>query len=373
MQDIGCRKHDLDTPCLMIDLDTLDKNMKLVHEATRAVGKNVRPHAKTHKCSTLARKQLEAGAVGVCAAKVSEAEALVAAGVSGILITCPLSTPRKVERFVSLLGADPTVMVVVDHIDGVRLLDRLLRTGDLTASVLIDLDVGLGRTGVSVEEAAAFAGQLRDLPSLRVKGVQAYAGHLQHVSSYDQRARASRHAMRRAADVFESLRREGFSVEILSGAGTGTYDADLAVPELTELQVGSYVLMDVEYMDIGGPGGRRLGDSLRPSLTLLTSVISANQKGFVTVDAGLKSLYQHGGIPRVVSADADKGYSYDWFGDEQGKILFPETSPPPKLGTVLELAVSHCDPTVNLFDHYYVTRDDKLVDVWDIDLRGKSQ
>jgi len=366
-------KYELDTPCLVLDEAVFMNNMESVHDAAKAAGKNVRPHAKTHKCSIVARKQIEAGAVGLCAAKISEAEVLSDTGLANILITGPLATRMKVERYAALLVKAPTLMLVVDNLASARLLDETLCRKKLSAAVFIDLDVGLGRTGVSLDKSMAFARDLQRFPSLTIRGIQAYAGQAQHIASYEDRKETSLECMRNAAGVFSALRQECPTCEIFSGAGTGTYEIDSTIPELTELQVGSYVLMDVEYMDVGLSSGQCLGDRLKPALTLLTTVVSVNQEGFVTVDAGLKTLYRHGGTPRVLSKDHGSLLTYDWFGDEYGKITFPAGFEAPEVGAVLELAVSHCDPTVNLFDEYHISRDDKVVDVWPIDLRGKSQ
>ena len=370
--DMGRDKYELDTPCLVIALEWLDRNLKRLHETVESAGKTIRPHAKTHKCSTLARRQLDAGAVGVCAAKVSEAEALEATGVRGVLLTGPAPTRRKIGRLVRLLRDDPGLMAVVDSLEYARMLNRAVSGRRLSMKVLIDVDVGLGRSGVTPEKAVELALAVDALPSLEVTGIQAYAGQVQHVRSYGERRRLSLHCMRRAARVFTAMKKSGLNAGIFSGGGTGTYDMDIHIPELTELQAGSYALMDAEYADIGAGGRRRLGDVLKPALTLLTTVVSANRKGFVTVDAGLKSMYRHGGIPRVL-APAGRGFRYDWFGDEYGRVCYPKDVPAPKPGSVMELMVSHCDPTVNLFDRFYVTRNDKVVDVWSIDLRGKSQ
>jgi D-serine deaminase-like pyridoxal phosphate-dependent protein len=370
--DIGRNKYDLDTPCLVVDIDRLERNMKRLHEAAAAAGKSVRPHAKTHKCSAIARRQIEAGAVGVCAAKVAEAEALEAAGVRGVLVTGPVTTRLKMRRLVRLLRGDPALLTVVDDLESARMLNRTVLGQRLSMGVLIDVDAGLGRSGVAPEQAVELALAVDALPSLRVKGIQAYAGQVQHIPSYAERRRLSLRCMRRAARAFVAMKEAGLNAEIFSGGGTGTYDIDIGIPELTELQAGSYVLMDVEYADIGAMGRHRLGDVLKPALTLLTTVVSANQEGFVTVDAGLKSLYRHGGIPRVL-VPAGRGLRYDWFGDEYGKILYSKGTPAPKPGSVIELMVSHCDPTVNLFDRFHVTRNQKVIDVWLVDLRGKSQ
>jgi D-serine deaminase-like pyridoxal phosphate-dependent protein len=364
---------DLDTPCIVLDLDILEENLGKMQASAKAAGKNLRPHAKSHKCSGLAKKQLAAGAVGVCAAKVSEAEVLINAGVDGVLVTGAVAVDHKAERLVGLLRNSPSLMAVIDHPRNVDLLERHLVKHDLSMDVLVDLDVGLQRTGVLPGRALELADLVLASDHIRLKGIQAYAGHVQHIQHYGGRRKASIESLKRAAAVFQQLQDKDASCTIFSGTGTGTYDIDLSVSELTELQVGSYVLMDAEYMAIESAENTGLADYFRPALTLLTTVVSASHNTHVTVDAGLKSLYRDGAHPIVVSAE-HAALGYDWFGDEYGMLSAKDKAVTlPRLGTVLELVVSHCDPTVNQFDCYHIIRNGRVVDVWPIDLRGKSQ
>jgi len=369
---IGRKKLELDTPCLVVDLDLLDENLQKMQARVKAAGKALRPHAKTHKCSTLAKMQVANGAVGVCAAKVSEAEALVEAGMSGVLITGPVAGREKVDRLVSLLGRAPFMMAVVDHPSGIELLESRLAEKGQRLDVLLDIDVGHRRTGVPPGRAMGLAERILSCSHLRLRGVQAYAGHVQHIPRYQDRRSASRESLRQAAAVFKPLQAREESCTIFSASGTGTARIDLAVPELTELQAGSYALMDAEYLAIESADGSDAAD-YRPALTMLTTVVSGPHGRQVTVDAGLKALYRDGGRPRVLNPEY-AGLQYDWFGDEYGKLSAPDrVSLLPEPGTVLELVVSHCDPTVNLFDCFHITRAGKVVDVWPIDLRGRCQ
>ena len=365
-------KYELDTPCLTIDIDILEHNLADMQAAARAAGKNLRPHAKTHKCSLLAKKQIEAGAIGACAAKVSEAEVLADAGVQGILITGPVVTTQKIERLAAILKKDSTIMVVVDHPENARRLDEAMQGRRLSLDVLLDIDVGLARTGVLPESALELTEHITSSSNLRLKGIQAYAGFVQHIRSYPERKKASLECMQRAADLFCNLKEKEQACTIFSGTGTGTYDIDIQIPDLTELQVGSYAVMDAEYLNIAAKNDPARFSDFQPALTLLTTVVSVNNPEFVTVDAGLKSLYQHGGKPFVISP----GFTdlrYEWFGDEYGKLIRADGGNLPPLGTVLELVTSHCDPTINQFDCFYITQGEKVIDQWPIDLRGKSQ
>jgi len=369
---IGRKKLELDTPCLVVDLDLLDENLQKMQARVKTAGKALRPHAKTHKCSTLAKMQIANGAIGVCAAKVSEAEALVDAGISGVLITGPVAGRKKVNRLVALLGRAPFLMAVVDHLATIGLLENHLADIDRQLDVLLDIDVGQRRTGVPPAKAADLAESILSSSHLRLRGIQAYAGHVQHIPRYEDRRSASREALRKAAAVFKQLQARTEACTIFSASGTGTARIDLSLPELTELQAGSYALMDAEYLAVESTDGSDAAD-YHPALTMLTTVVSGPHGRQVTVDAGLKALYRDGGRPRVSTPEFGKLH-YDWFGDEYGKLSAPNRATLlPELGMVLELVVSHCDPTVNLFDRLHITRAGKVVDVWPIDLRGRCQ
>jgi D-serine deaminase-like pyridoxal phosphate-dependent protein len=369
---IGRRKLELGTPCLVVDLDLLDENLQKMQARIKTAGKALRPHAKTHKCSTLAKMQVANGAVGVCAAKVSEAEALVEAGMSGVLITGPVAGREKVNRLVSLLSRAPFLMAVVDHSATIEILESRLAEKDRQLDVLLDIDVGQRRTGVPPGKAVELSEEILSSSHLRLRGIQAYAGHVQHIPRYEDRKAASREALRKAAVVFKQLQTRAESCTIFSASGTGTSRIDLSVAELTELQAGSYALMDAEYLAIESQDGSDAAD-YHPALTMLTTVVSGPHGRQVTVDAGLKALYRDGGRPRVLTPEYGE-LQYDWFGDEYGKLSAPNRATLlPEIGMVLELVVSHCDPTVNLFDRLWITRTGKVVDVWPIDLRGRCQ
>ena len=363
---------ELDTPCLVLDLDRLDANLSFLQAQVRARKKALRPHAKTHKCSTLAQRQVEAGAIGMCVAKVTEAEALIRAGLRNILVTGPVVTAEKIRRLVECREVDANLAVVVDDLENARALSSAMAGSGRRLDVLVDVDVGLGRTGVAPAQAYALARKAMEQPNLRFRGIQAYAGHVQHVSDYAQRREASLSCMAPAAEVVRGLRAAGIECEVFSGTGTGTFDCDMDIPELTELQAGSYAVMDAEYLAIGSASNPARFETFQPALTLLTTVVSANQTGYVTLDAGLKAVYQHGGRPYPVS-ERDLGSTYDWFGDEYGRLTSAANGRQPRVGDVVELVVSHCDPTINMYEEFMVTQAGRVKEVWPIDLRGCSR
>jgi D-serine deaminase-like pyridoxal phosphate-dependent protein len=369
---IGTSKWNLDTPCLVIDQDILEQNIGNMQAYLTSFGKKLRPHAKTHKCSIIAKKQVAAGGIGICVAKVSEAEVMVKAGLRGVLITSPVVTDRKIVRLMECLFRDPDILVVVDNPTNARMLNEAARKQGGRLSVLVDLDPGMGRTGVSFREGLALGQWIHSLPAMRLRGIQCYAGNVQHILGFQERKEASLGWLGQAAEVFRQFQQNRLPTEVFTGSGTGTYEIDCQVRELTDLQAGSYTLMDTEYLQVGCSQNPSKFEKFSPALTLLTTVISSNHPGFFTVDAGLKALYHHGGTPSVLHPDG-LGLVYEWRGDEHGKVSLPGPGRKFEIGEVLELVVSHCDPTVNLFDFFYVTRGGTVVDVWPIDLRGKGQ
>jgi len=368
----GVSKWELDTPCLLVDLDILEQNIRVMQTHATAFGKQLRPHAKTHRCSRIARKQTEAGCAGICISKVGEAEVLVKNGFQGVLITSPVVTDHKIARLMECLSQDSNLLVVVDHPSNVMKLNEAAKERGLTLNVLVDLDPGMGRTGVPFKEGVRMGQLVASLPSLRLRGLQCYAGNVQHISSFEARTRASLDWMEQAAEVFHQFHGAGLPCDIFTGAGTGTYEIDCKIPEITDLQVGSYTLMDAEYLEIGCSQNPTHFEKFPPALTLLATVISMNHPGFVTIDAGLKALYRDGGSPYVLHPPGSD-LRYEWHGDEHGKIIVQNASKRPEIGDIVELVVSHCDPTVNLYDALYVTRKGVVEDVWPIDMRGKSQ
>ena len=366
----GVSKWKLDTPCLVVDQDRLEQNIWAMQAHVSSFGKKLRPHAKTHKCSRIAKMQMAAGAVGICVAKVSEAEVLVRSGVNGTLVTSPVVTDFKIATLMDCLSLDPELMVVVDNLANAQKLSEESKRRGLRLNVLVDLDPGMGRTGVSFNDGLTLGQSIHALPGLHLRGVQCYAGHVQHIASFEERVTASLGWMEQAANVVRQFRGKGLACEIFTGSGTGTCEIDGRIPELTDLQAGSYTMMDAEYSGIGSSENRSRFEKFPPALTLLTSVINTNHRDHVTVDAGLKALYHDGATPFVLNP-ASPDLRYEWRGDEHGQMNFPEGSVRFELGDVLELVVSHCDPTVNLFDVLYMTHNDKVTDVWPVDMRGK--
>lgn len=362
---LGLHKFELDTPSLVIDKVKLLANLKLMQNLAKEKGVAVRPHAKTHKCNQLAQLQLDYGAIGICVTKVSEALVMARAGIKELLITSPIVTMTKITTLLEVLKLAPDTLIVIDNLANAEELNKIMAQHGLNLNVLVDIDAGIGRTGVKFEEAISFTQKVNAMSNLEFKGIQCYAGHLQHIPELDRRREATHAVLLKAAKIRQKLLNMGISCRIQTGSGTGTFSLDAEIEAVTEIQPGSYCVMDQEYINI-----EYKEQKFAPAMTMLTTVISANQDTHVTVDAGTKALYKVPTQPSVIS-HPHLAYDWDCFGDEHGKITALNGSVVlPKLGEVLELIVAHCDPTINLFDHFYITEDDIVVDCWNIDLRG---
>jgi D-serine deaminase-like pyridoxal phosphate-dependent protein len=359
----------LPTPALVVDLDRLEANIARQAARAKAAGLALRPHAKTHKSGFIAKAQIAAGAVGACCAKPGEAEALAAAGVSGLLITSPIASADVAERCAALTRLDPALMVVVDNPIGARALQDACEAASATIGVVIDVDVGMGRTGVAgVEAAVALADEIANSPRLRFAGVQGYGGSWQHIAGENVRLAAVQTGMARLSAVVEALRAGGHNCRLITGGGTGTVSADAAVGVLNELQCGSYVFMDNQYADALGADD---DGAFETSLFVQSRVISANAPAWVTIDAGLKAFATDGPPPRPLTAPFS-GQAYFYFGDEHGGLPRPAGGAV-TLGDRVELMVPHCDPTVDRYSAYHLVRGDTLVAIEPIQAARQSR
>jgi 3-hydroxy-D-aspartate aldolase len=341
-------KHEIATPALVLDLDDFERNLSRMAEAASQAGKRLRPHAKAHKCAEISRRQVAAGACGACVATVREAELLAQAGVPGLLLTSPVADPLKMKR-IAASGA----MVAVDHVRQVE----WYAAAQTPMDVLVDLDVGDHRTGAAtIDQALEIARAIERSPDLTLRGIQAYSVRGSHGGDRAERRQISEAAFATAAEARGAFLRDGLCADIVSGGSTGTWDIDLALPVVTELQAGSYVLMDLAY--------RRLGLDFANALRVLVTVISANHADFVTVDGGYKAFSTDRGYgPEPLDLP---GAGYRWAGDEFGFVDLTECSTKLKLGDRLEFIPPHCDPTVNLHDAIYACRGDRVEAVWSV-------
>lgn len=379
MTDLGPNAHligvqgsrgALDTPALIVDLDIMERNIAAMAAHARAVGVKLRPHAKTHKSVKIAELQVRSGALGVCCATLGEAEVMVRAGIPGVHITSPQVTLSKIERLFALNAHDHHgLSVVVDNPTNLTALAAAAQADGKPLDVLVDFYAGHGRTGAVSEEAVLeLVWGIGASRVLRFRGLQAYAGNLQHLAVREERRARTLEVLKRLAAIVERLKKEGIPVPIVTGAGTGTFDLDPEAHVFTELQVGSYIFMDVDYNNALREGRNTL--PFETSLFVQTAVVSTNVEGYVTCDAGLKAFATDGPKP-VIARGAPEGATYTFFGDEHGKLILPEGVAKPEIGHRLECVTPHDDPTVNLYDVYHVVRGDTLVDIWPVDARGK--
>ncbi|AZO82131.1 MULTISPECIES: DSD1 family PLP-dependent enzyme [unclassified Bosea (in: a-proteobacteria)] len=360
----------LETPAAVLDLDLFEHNIALLAQTCRKAGLNVRPHAKSHKCAEIARRQIAAGAVGICCAKPGELLALFEGGVRDLLLSAPIASPAKIDALARAAAAGGRIGVVVDRADLVTAYAEAARRHGTVLDVFVDLDVGLKRSGVATPaEAVELARLVSGLAGFRYRGVQAYQGRVQHIDDFAARRAANQEMGRLLAVMIEALREAGLAPEIVSGGGTGSHLLDGEDRLLTEIQAGSYVFMDEAYntVDMHGRGGPEFDPALRIAVT----VIGYSSLGFAIIDGGSKSFALDGPPPRVFH-DGELVGRIEWCGDEFGRILPFQGLGALPIGTVVECTVPHCDPTINLHDVLHVVRGQDLVALWQVEARGRA-
>jgi D-serine deaminase-like pyridoxal phosphate-dependent protein len=313
---------------------------------------------------------MQAGAVGSCAAKLSEAEAFARGGVRGLLVTTAVVGRHKIERAVALARQCPETIFCVDDARNVMDLDAAAATAKLRLNLAIDLNVG-NRTGIPTgEPALQLARHLTRHKHLQLAGLQAYAGQASHKSGFAARREMSLAIMGNAAATRQLLQADGIPCPLLTGGSTGTYSIDSAVDGVTELQPGSFLFMDLDYARIGGPDGDEYRD-FRYSLSVLTTVVSKPSKTEVVVDGGLKAFSTD--KPFRPEAIGIQGLGFSYGGDEHGKLDLAKASRDLDLGDRVAFRVPHCDPTVNLYDRIFGVRGQQVELSWPIAARGMSQ
>jgi 3-hydroxy-D-aspartate aldolase len=367
--EIGVSKWDLETPALCVDLDRLERNLSRMETTLQRTGIASRPHTKTHKTPAIAHLQMRHGSIGVCVAKLGEAEVMLDHGVKEVLLTTVNVTPSKVRRAMQLRRWHPNFIQTVDYPDNARDLSTAAEEAGVVADVVVDVSPG-ARTGIPPGPPALALAQLVDsLPGLRLRGIHAYSGGSQHVVGFSARRAHSLNAMAGAAETRELFQKSGLSTEIFSGGGTGTYNIDHEIPGFTDVQVGSYIFMDCQYLEIGSATNPTLYDDFDSSLTVLATVLNTNFEGRATADAGTKALTLNQPDPYILGSS---GITYRARSDEFGAITYgPDASRTFRTGERIELVVSHCDPVVNLYGFMYGIRGERVELIWPIAARGK--
>jgi len=354
---LGRRRGDLVTPALVLDLDLARSNLRFMAERMKTLHAKLRPHIKVHKCAELSRLQVHAGAIGVCTATVWEAIVMSRAGIEDVLIANQVCGKDKIQAL-ALASRQGRLTVAVDDPRNCDLLDQAVRAAGGRLEVLIEVDVGMGRGGVrSADEAVTLARHLSKLPGLRFRGVQGYEGHCMREPDREVRIAKARKAMDFLAAAVDSLRRAGFPCEVVSVGGTGTYDITGADPRVTEIQAGSYVVMDMFHGNLV-PGFAR-------ALTVLGTVVIQHGSTIV-LDAGRKSISIDYVPPIMVPYPF---YEARFFAEEHALFDVDERCRL-ELGDTVELVPGYAPTTVNLYDAYHVVEGGVVTAIWPVIPRG---
>lgn len=363
---IGMSLEDVETPALILDLAAYETNLYKLQTFADENHIQLRPHAKTHKCAAIAQQQIALGAVGICCQKTSEAEALILAGVSDVLIANEVVGAAKMERLAALTSLTK-IAVCVDDEPNVSAWSNIMRSHGGSMDILVELDVGAGRCGVlTAAESCALAHKVAESPGLRFKGLQAYHGGAQHIRDYVKRRDAITDAANKAAAARDLLDAQGIECDIITGAGTGTYPFEAGSGVYNELQCGSYIFMDADY------GRNLMGDGscfteFANSLFVYASVMSKTRPATAVLDAGLKAVSVDSGMPLVIGMEQ---VFYDRASDEHGQLDTTHATTTLSVGDKLMLIPGHCDPTVNLHDWLVGYRGDRVETIWPITARG---
>ena len=366
----------INTPALLIDKSVLLDNIKIMSSYTQKNRINLRPHAKSHKISEIAKIQIKYGAIGICVATLYEAEVMSKNNIQGILITTPITNLNSEKRLSKLIKFSKNLMLIIDSSYGLNFLEKIAIKNKIKVNVLVDCDImGIGtkkirRTGAkNIKEIIRLASLTNNNKYLNYIGITAYAGDIQHINNYNKRKIETNIRHNYLNKIINKLKEENLSPEIISGGGTGSYDIDTNRKLFTELQVGSYVFNDVEYDNVNIYKSNK--NPFKTGLFIASSVISIIDNYNYIIDAGLKALSTDSKyLPKPIGS-LPKQTKYSFMGDEHGKITLPKNSSKRlKHGEIVIIQPSHCDPTVNLYDKCYLIEKDKISKSWIIDARG---
>jgi D-serine deaminase-like pyridoxal phosphate-dependent protein len=357
------RLEEVDTPALILDLDAFETNLKRLAASVRGRVR-VRPHAKTHKCPEVARRQVAAGAVGACCQKVSEAEAMVEGGIDDVLVSNEIVGAGKLDRLAAL-ARRARIGVCVDDAGNLRDLQAAASRAGVAIDAYIELEVGMRRCGVAPgAPALALAQAIVAAPNLRFAGIHAYHGRAQHMRSMAERRAVIQNAALHVKNTRELLLQAGIACPIVTGAGSGTFMLEVELGAWDEIQPGSYAFMDWDYArnEWAPPMPR-----FEHALFVLATVMSRADPSVAIVDAGLKASSVDSGMPGVWERP---GLAYTRASDEHGWVEIAAGAAAPGLGDKLLLVPGHCDPTINLYDWYVCVRAGIVEALWPITARG---
>lgn len=366
----GMNEADIQTPCLILDLDALERNIVKMGDYARAHGMRHRVHGKMHKSVDVAKLQERlGGAVGVCCQKVSEAEVFARGGIKDVLVSNQVRDPAKIDRLARLPKYGARTIVCVDDVANVADLSAAAVKHGTQLEVFVEIDCGAGRCGVKTpEDVVAIAKAAAAAPGLKFTGIQAYQGAMQHMDRYEDRKAKLEAAISQVKSCVDALDAAGLKPELVSGGGTGSYYFESNSGVYNELQCGSYAFMDADYGRILDKDGKRIDQGeWENALFILTSVMSHAKADKAIVDAGLKAQSVDSGLPVVFGRDDVK---YIKCSDEHGVVEDPAGVL--KVNDKLRLVPGHCDPTCNVHDWYVGVRGGRVEVVWPVSARGKA-
>ncbi|EFL89278.1 3-hydroxy-D-aspartate aldolase BhcC [Ahrensia sp. R2A130] len=367
---VGMDEKDIATPCLVLDLDALERNVKKMGDYAKAHGMRHRSHGKMHKSVDVQKLQEElGGSCGVCCQKVSEAEVFARGGIKDVLVSNQVRQPDKIDRLARLPKLGARAICCVDDIDNVADLSAAAKKHGTQIECLVEIDCGAGRCGVTTTEAVVeIAKALEAADNVKFAGIQAYQGAMQHMDSFEDRKAKLAVAVAQVKDAVDALKAEGIECDIVGGGGTGSYYFESNSGVYNELQCGSYAFMDADYGRILDENGNRIDKGeWENALFILTSVMSHAKADKAIVDAGLKAQSVDSGLPFIFGRD---DVEYVKCSDEHGVVADPDGVL--KVNDKLKLVPGHCDPTCNVHDWYVGVRNGKVETVWPVSARGKA-
>ncbi|MEP4990002.1 MAG: 3-hydroxy-D-aspartate aldolase BhcC [Paracoccaceae bacterium] len=366
----GMEEADIQTPCLVLDLDALERNIRKMGDYAEAHGMRHRAHGKMHKSVDVAKLQVKlGGAVGVCCQKVSEAEVFARGGIKDVLVSNQVRDLQKIDRLARLPILGARIIVCVDDVEKVADLSAAAQKHGTKLEILVEIDCGAGRCGVSTTPAVIeIAKAVVAADNVKFAGIQAYQGAMQHLVSYDARKEKLDIAIAMVQDAVDGLKAEGIECELVSGGGTGSYYFESNSGVYNELQCGSYAFMDADYGRVLAKDGRRIDQGeWENAFFILTQVMSHVKADKAICDAGLKAQSTDSGLPLIFGRD---DVEYVECSDEHGVIADPKAVL--KVGGKLRLVPGHCDPTTNVHDWFVGVRGGKVEAVWPVSARGKA-
>lgn len=363
---VGQREDEIDTPALLLDLDAFEYNLDRMTQLLAGTGVRLRPHAKAHKSPAVAHQQMARGAVGQCVQKVAEAEAMVWGGIRNVLVSNEVVGATKVARFAAL-SKEADVAICADSEEHVSAIEAAAADASLRLRVLVEIDAGGARCGIeSGERAALLARRIAQSAHLTFGGLQAYHGSAQHLRLPAERAAAIEIAATAVRRTLDALAQFDLPCSVVTGGGTGTFEYEIASGVYTEIQAGSYCLMDADYARNLDTNGKPVS-TFRQALFVLSTVMSAARTGVAVLDAGHKAVTIDSGLPLVWDRPE---LTYVDASDEHGTLSYSAGARVPYLGEKVRLVPGHCDPTVDRYDWYVGVRRGRVESLWPIAARG---